>query len=181
LSIGEQRYPDRAAALLNKRPEPAASRKLTLTPVAVIGWALSMGCVIQAPSSEPASISVTTSADGASVRQGSVVTIRWQAHNMPPEASVELAAQKTVTGRILNPIATSLPVRGSYDWKIPVFVPQPIACARDATGACVNDMNPNTTYRIIVTVSVPALPPSLPPVLATAMSEPFTMFEHVGP
>ena len=37
LSVGEQRYPDRAAALLNKRPEPAASRKLTLTPAAVIG------------------------------------------------------------------------------------------------------------------------------------------------
>jgi hypothetical protein len=107
-----------------------------------------------------------------------VVTITWQSTGAPERSTVVLAAQKTVTGHIFSPIATSLPVSGSYVWKIPVFVPRPVPCAVDPTGGCVNDMNPNTTYRIIVTVSVPAEAPALPLTLASAKSQAFTMLGH---
>lgn len=149
-------------------------------PIFIIACATATGTAMQASPSEPVSITVTTSVDGASVRQGSIIAIRWRSRGAPPTATVALAPEKTVTGRILKPFATSLPLEGSYRWKIPVFVSQPVACAVDATGACVSDMNPNTTYRIVAALSVPAALPSPPREIASAESETFTMLGHAG-
>jgi hypothetical protein len=130
-----------------------------------------------------ASIRVTTSADGGSLRQGGTLTISWESNNAPLESAVALFPQKAVTGRLFDPIAMALPPSGSYAWQIPVFVMPPVPCARDVTGGCVGSMNPGTTYTIVARLYVPAdasfaewgPTKPYPHFLATAESGEFTM------
>jgi hypothetical protein len=99
-------------------------------------------------------LKISTSADGAGIHQGQVLTIVWEAVSAPAGASVVLQLQKVATGRLF-PIKADLPVSGQFSWKVPIFVVRPIMCARDASGACVSDINPNTTYRIVGTLKIP--------------------------
>jgi hypothetical protein len=48
-------------------------------------------------------------------------------------------------------------------------------CARDATGGCVNDINPGTTYRIVATLQVPDQAATAAPVRASSGT--FAMLE----
>lgn len=100
------------------------------------------------------SIRVTTSADGADVRQGGSLTIFWQSSNSPPGSAVALFPEKVLTGRLFAPIAAALPPNGSYTWQIPVFEMPPVPCAPDITGGCVSSMNP-TIYRIVARLYTP--------------------------
>jgi hypothetical protein len=100
------------------------------------------------------SIRVTTSADGAGVRQGGTLTISWQSSNPPPGSAVALFPEKALTGLVFAPIATALPPNGSYTWQTPVFVMPPVPCAPDITGGCVGSMNP-TTYKIVARLYTP--------------------------
>jgi hypothetical protein len=110
----------------------------------------------QTAMAEPSpSIRVTTSADGADVRQGGSLTIFWQSTNAPPGSAVALFPEKVLTGRLFDPIAVALPPNGSYTWQIPVFVMPPVSCAPDITGGCVGSMNP-TIYRIVARLYTPA-------------------------
>jgi hypothetical protein len=102
-----------------------------------------------------AAISVTAPHEGAIVRQGDTIEISWQSSNAPAGTAVALFPEKKLTGRIFDPIATGLPTKGSLNWRVPVFSPQPIACAVDVTGACAGDMNPGTMYRIIARLYSP--------------------------
>jgi hypothetical protein len=99
-------------------------------------------------------VGVTTSVDGGSIIQGDVLTISWQTSNAPAGSAVALMPQKALTGHIFDPIATALPTNGRYTWQIPIFVVQPIPCARDITGGCVGSMNP-TTYKIVARLYTP--------------------------
>jgi hypothetical protein len=101
------------------------------------------------------SIRVTTSADGADVRQGGSLTISWQSSNPPPGSAVALFPEKALTGLVFAPIATALPPNGSYTWQIAIFVMPPVSCAPDITGGCVGSMNP-TTYKIVARLYTPA-------------------------
>ena len=100
-------------------------------------------------------ISVTTSADGGSVVQGTTLTISWQTSNAPAGSAVALFPQKAITEHVFDPIATALPTSGGHVWQIPIFVMQPIPCAPDITGGCVGSMNPGTTYRILARLYTP--------------------------
>jgi hypothetical protein len=137
----------------------------------------------QTAMAEPSpSIRVTTSADGADVRQGGSLTISWQSTNSPPGSAVALFPEKVLTGRLFDPIVVALPPNGSYTWQIPVFVMLPVPCAPDITGGCVSSMNP-TTYRIVARLYTPADasigkygPGLLPPTfIAIAESAAFSM------
>jgi hypothetical protein len=109
----------------------------------------------QTAMAEPSpSIRVTTSADGADVRQGGSLTIFWQSSNSPPGSAVALFPEKVLTGRLFAPIAAALPPNGSYTWQIPVFEMPPVPCAPDITGGCVSSMNP-TIYRIVARLYTP--------------------------
>jgi hypothetical protein len=101
------------------------------------------------------SISVITSADGGSIVQGTALTISWQTSNAPAGSAVALMPQKALTGHIFDPIASALPTSGSYTWHVPIFVNEPIPCARDLTGGCIGSMNP-TTYKIVARLYTPA-------------------------
>jgi len=101
------------------------------------------------------SISVITSADGGSIVQGTALTISWQSSNAPAGSAVALMPQKALTGHIFDPIASALPTSGSYTWHVPIFVNEPIPCARDLTGGCIGSMNP-TTYKIVARLYTPA-------------------------
>ena len=101
------------------------------------------------------SISVITSADGGSIVQGTALTISWQTSNAPAGSAVALMPQKALTGHIFDPIASALPTSGSYTWHVPIFVNEPIPCARDLTGGCIGSMNP-TTYKIVAQLYTPA-------------------------
>src|SRR6516162_9563971 len=101
------------------------------------------------------SISVITSADGGSIVQGNALTISWQTSNPPAGSAVALMPQKALTGHIFDPIASALPTSGSYTWLVPIFVNEPIPCARDLTGGCIGSMNP-TTYKIVARLYTPA-------------------------
>jgi len=101
------------------------------------------------------SISVSTSADGKSVQQGNTVLISWQSTNAPVGSAVALFPVKELTGHVFDPIATSLPTSGSYNWRVPIYVIQPIACAPDRTGGCVGSMNPGTTYKMFARLYTP--------------------------
>jgi hypothetical protein len=119
-----------------------------------------LGVVLAAPNCETAtaaeaSLEVATSADGGSIRQGATLTITWRASGTPAGSSVTLELQKAVTRRLFPPLAAGLATQGAMSWKVPVFVVRPIMCARDATGGCVNDINPGTTYRIVATLQAP--------------------------
>ena len=83
------------------------------------------------------SISVITSADGGSIVQGTALTISWQTSNASAGSAVALMPQKALTGHIFDPIASALPTSGSYTWHVPIFVNEPIPCARDLTGGCI--------------------------------------------
>jgi hypothetical protein len=128
-------------------------------------------------------LSVATSNDGKSVRQGHEITISWVAGNAPAGSAVALFPKKAVTGLVFPPIATSLPLRGSYIWQLPIFVMQSAPCAPDVTGGCVSSMNPGTTYAIVARLYTPANarfaewgPANpYPQFLATAESREFTM------
>jgi hypothetical protein len=100
-------------------------------------------------------ISVTTSAAGGSVVQGTTLTIQWQTSDAPAGSAVALFPQKAVTEHVFDPIATALPTSGRHVWQIPIFVMQPIPCAPDITGGCVGSMNPGTTYRILARLYTP--------------------------
>ena len=100
-------------------------------------------------------ISVTTSAAGGSVVQGTTLTIWWQTSDAPAGSAVALFPQKAVTEHVFDPIATALPTSGRHVWQIPIFVMQPIPCAPDITGGCVGSMNPGTTYRILARLYTP--------------------------
>ncbi|MFI5015571.1 MAG: hypothetical protein ACHQAY_24815 [Hyphomicrobiales bacterium] len=123
------------------------------------------------------SLEVATSVDGASIRQGEVLKIRWGATGAPEGSTVTLQLQKTVTGHVFSPIATGLPGAGTMSYRVPVFVTRPVMCAVDATGACVNDINPNTSYRIVATLAA-APAPGGTTFLARAMSGAFTMLSE---
>jgi hypothetical protein len=100
------------------------------------------------------SISVITSADGGSIVQGAALTISWQTSNPPAGSAVALMPQKALTGHVLDPIATALPTSGRYTWHVPIFVNEPIPCAPDGTGGCVDSMNP-TIYKIVARLYTP--------------------------
>ena len=106
------------------------------------------------PAQESPSISLAT--DGKIIHQGETIIITWQSINTPPGAGVALFPQKEVTGHIFDPIATSLPVSGSYTWQVPIYVSLPIPCAPDRTGGCVGSMNPGTTYKIVARLYTPS-------------------------
>jgi hypothetical protein len=127
--------------------------------------ALGLCCGVASPAD--ISLEVATSADGASLRQGEALRIDWRAAGAPAGSTVALKLQKVVT-RHLFPIATGLPHEGEYAYAVPVFVVRPIMCAPDASGACVNDINPDTSYRIVATLSGDAT-------LVGAMSGTFAM------
>jgi hypothetical protein len=101
------------------------------------------------------SITVKTSADDKNVHQGTALTISWQSKNAPQGAGVALFLQKALTGHIFDPVATSLPTSGIYVWKVPVFVVQPIQCARDPTGGCVGSINAGAEYKIVARLYTP--------------------------
>src|SRR5262245_20158949 len=101
------------------------------------------------------SISVITSADGGSIVQGTALTISWQTSNAPAGSAVALMPQKALTGHIFDPIASALPTSGSYTWHVPIFVNEPVPCARDLTGGCIGSRNP-TTYKIVARLYTPA-------------------------
>jgi hypothetical protein len=134
-------------------------------------------------SKERPMLSVATSIDGKSVRQGHEITISWEASNAPAGLAVALFPRKAVTGFFFPPIATSLPHSGRYVWQVPIFVMQPVPCAPDVTGGCVSSMNPGTTYTIVARLYTPAdakfaeWGPAnpYPQFLATAESREFTM------
>jgi hypothetical protein len=129
------------------------------------------------------SISLATSADGNTIHQGDIMIITWQSINPPPGAGVALFPQKAITGRIFDPIATSLPASGSYTWQVPIYVSLPIPCAPDITGGCVGSMNPGTTYKIVARLYTPSDADFLeygptkthPTYIASAESEEFVM------
>jgi hypothetical protein len=100
-------------------------------------------------------ISVTTSADGGSIVQGTTITISWKTSNAPAGSAVALFPKKAVTEHVFDPIAIALPTSGRHVWQIPIFVMQPIPCAPDITGGCVGSMNPGTTYRILARLYTP--------------------------
>jgi hypothetical protein len=99
-------------------------------------------------------LNISTAADGAAIRQGEALRIVWEAVGAPAGSSIALKLQKLATGHVF-PIKSDLPVSGEFTWQVPIFVGRPIMCARDASGACVSDINPNTTYRIVVTLQMP--------------------------
>ena len=100
-------------------------------------------------------ISVTTSADGGSIVQGTTITVSWKTSNAPAGSAVALFPKKAVTEHVFDPIAIALPTSGRHVWQIPIFVMQPIPCAPDITGGCVGSMNPGTTYRILARLYTP--------------------------
>ena len=100
-------------------------------------------------------ISVTTSADGGSIVQGTTITVSWKTSNAPAGSAVALFPKKAVTEHVFDPIAIALPTSGRHVWQIPIFVMQPIPCASDVTGGCVGSMNPGTTYRILARLYTP--------------------------
>jgi hypothetical protein len=95
-----------------------------------------------------ASPAITVTTTAASVRQGEPMTIIWETAGAPANSAVALWPVKAITDQRLGPIASGLPATGSYSWQIPVFEPSRAPCRPDPTGACSNDMNPGTTYRI---------------------------------
>jgi hypothetical protein len=112
--------------------------------------ALGLCCGVASPAD--ISLEVATSADGASLRQGEALRIDWRAAGAPAGSTVTLQLQKLATARLF-PIATGLASAGEFSWTLPVFVVRPVMCAPDPTGACVNDINPGTSYRIVATLS----------------------------
>ena len=132
------------------------------------------GAAAQASGSQ-VSVTVSTSAEGAGVRQGGFVTITWRSTGAPAGATIELAAEKVLTGHVLGPLRSGLPASGSLKWRVPVYQSQAIPCARDQTGDCTGAMNPGTVYRIVATLTGRAATAGLPPFLAAARSATFKM------
>ncbi len=102
-----------------------------------------------------AAITVSTSAESGSVRQGDILTIKWESRNAPPGSAVALWPLKALTDRLFSPLADGLPTNGGYQWLVPLTVPQPVPCAPDRTGGCAGSMNPGTTYKIVARLYVP--------------------------
>ena len=116
----------------------------------------------------------------AAIHQDAVQDISWHVSSAPGGATVSLWAEKTVTGHLLGPIASNLPLRGHYQWHVPEYRPKPIPCARDRTGGCVGGMNPGTTYAIVARVYASAAArrdhlAGQPRVLASVTSAEFLM------
>jgi hypothetical protein len=161
-----------------KRQNPHASNSTSIQPATFF---MGTGQAQTVPA--PSTISVMTSVDGKSVHQGHAITISWRTGNAPAGSAVALFPEKAVTGLLFAPIATSLPTSGSYTWQVPIFVMQPIPCARDITGGCVGSMNPGTSYKIVARLYTPATASFVefgptkpyPTVLATGESGEFTM------
>ena len=148
--------------------------------IAPIRFLTLLGVALAAPNCETAtaaqaSLEVATSADGASIRQGATLTITWRASGAPAGSSVTLQLQKAVTRHLFLPLAAGLATQGAMSWEVPVFVVRPIMCAREATGGCVNDINPGTTYRIVATLQVPDRTATAAPVRASSGT--FAMLE----
>jgi hypothetical protein len=131
-------------ALILIAPNPGTNAPMTSNPSESAGQATS------------AAISVTAPHEGAIVRQGDTIEISWQSSNAPARSAVALFAEKIATGKIFDPIAIALPLTGNYRWRVPVYVPQPVSCAPDVTGACIGDMNPGTIYKIVARLYSPA-------------------------
>ncbi|MFI4994650.1 MAG: hypothetical protein ACHQAQ_02545 [Hyphomicrobiales bacterium] len=112
--------------------------------------ALGLCCGVALPAD--ISLEVATSADGASIRQGEALRIGWRAAGAPEGSTVALQLQKVAT-RHLFLIVTGLPHEGEYAYAVPVFVVRPVMCVPDPSGACVNDINPDTSYTIVATLS----------------------------
>ena len=132
-------------------------------------------------------LQVATSVDGASIAQGSALTISWQAGYAPVGSAVALFPQKALTGLVFDPIAAGLPTSGHHIWQIPIFIMQPVPCTPDITGGCVGSMNP-TSYRIIARLYTPVDanltefgPGKVPPTwIAWSESAEFTMVAAAG-
>jgi hypothetical protein len=137
-----------------KRPKRVVNELAALAILLAATFFMSTSQAQTAPAS-PA-ISVTTSVDGKSIHQGHAVTISWETRNGPAGSAVALFPEKTVTGLLFAPIATSLPTSGRYTWHVPIFVMQPIPCAPDITGGCVGSINPGTSYKIVARLYTPA-------------------------
>jgi hypothetical protein len=136
-----------------QQPAATASSQQRAAPVPTT-WTAQMTTTSDVTSFS-SSISVITSADGGSIVQGTALTISWQTSNAPAGSAVALMPQKALTGHIFDPIASALPTSGSYTWHVPIFVNEPIPCARDLTGGCIGSMNP-TTYKIVARLYTPA-------------------------
>jgi len=148
-----------------------------MAPVRFLGL---LGVALAAPNCDgataaEASLEVATSADGASIRQGATLTITWRASGAPAGSSVTLQLQKAVTRHLFLPLAAGLATQGAMSWEVPVFVVRPIMCAREATGGCVNDINPGTTYRVVATLQAPRQGEIAAPVQASSGT--FAMLE----
>jgi hypothetical protein len=145
-------------------------------------WAQQLGLPVE-QSQDRSMLNVATSNDDKSVHQGQEITISWEAVNAPAGSAVALFPRKVVTGLLLPPIATALPLSGRHVWQVPIFVMQAVPCAPDITGGCVGSMNPGTAYTIVARLYAPAdasfseWGPTrpYPQFLATAESREFTM------
>ena len=132
---------------------------MSMTPTISLVLLGAVACGIHAQSIQAgaaiASISVTTSADGASVREGGTLIISWTSENAPDRSAVALIPEKTITGHRFLPIAEGLPSSGSYQWRVPTDRSSADrSCRQDATGGCTGAINPGTTYRIIARLYV---------------------------
>ncbi len=121
----------------------------------------------------PPSLALDMAGITGSVHQGMTLTIRWRARHAPHGTHVSVWLLKTATGHLIGPLASGLSLQGQYAWRIPVFRPRPMPCARDRTGACIGDINPGTRYAIVLRLQSGGPAPG--PVLASAQGSEFLM------
>lgn len=116
------------------------------------------------------------------VHQGATLTIRWHTKNAPRDAEVSLWIRKIATGHLIGPLASGLPVRGHFSWRIPSVTPR-LRCQIDRTGSCAGGIAPGIRYAIVARLeaiadgSPPGIARALAPkrLLASAESAAFTL------
>ncbi len=96
----------------------------------------------------PPSLKLAVTGLTPAIHQGATLTIRWRARNAPRDAKVSLWVLKILTGHLIGPIASDLPLSGSYAWRIPSARPR-IRCQMDRTRSCTGSIASGMRYAIV--------------------------------
>ena len=103
-------------------------------------------------SGQSGSITVSTNAP-SSVKHGDTVSISWQALNQASNSAASLWLVDVATGSSTALIKSSLPLSGTYSWKIP---DADSACSSSYLNVCGADLVVGQSYAIEADVSTPA-------------------------